>query len=77
MLGKSSLTVCGSMRSALSPNCAPNTAATRSVVAGSLVITGKLASVSKSGSRGEPEAAHSARTICRTASSIRCRTGSA
>ena len=73
MLLKSSLTVCRSICTARSPKCALKAAATRSVVAGSLSVSGKLSRVSKSGSWGEPEAWHSARTIRWIAASMRWR----
>ena len=50
--------------------------ATRVVVASSLTVSGKLSKVSKSGSLGEPLAAHSAWTARRTESRIRCRVAS-
>ena len=76
MRPKSSLTVCFGMSSAFWPKWAVNAAATRSVTAVSLSSSGKLATVSNSGSRGDPEAWHSPRTIRLIASSMRCRVGS-
>ena len=73
MLLKSSLTVCRSSWPAWSPKCAAKAAAARPVVAGSLSVSGKLATVSKSGSLGEPLAWHSARTIRSIAASMRWR----
>ena len=54
---------------------AANAAATRSVVAASFTMSGKLPTVSKSGSWGEPEAWPSARTIRWIAASMRSRVG--
>jgi hypothetical protein len=56
MLLKSSLTVCRSISRAWPSKWAAKAAATRSVIAGSLTVSGKLPTVSKSGSWGEPEA---------------------
>ena len=75
MSRKSSLAVCWSHAMARSPKCAPKAAATRLVVPGSLSVSGKLSSVSKSGSRGDPAAWHSPRTIRWMAASIRRRPG--
>ena len=55
------------------PKWAAKAAATRSVVAGSLTVSGKLPAVSKSGSGGEPEAWPSARTIRWVDASMRSR----
>ena len=73
MLLKSSLTVCRSISRAWSPKWVAKAAATRSVVAGSLTVSGKLPTVSKSASLGEPEAWPSARTIRWIDASMRCR----
>ena len=60
---KSSLADCGPTGSARSPKKSANAAATRSVVAASFPVSGNRSNSSNSGSAGEPEAWHSARTI--------------
>ena len=69
---KSSLPVCWLSSAATSPKLALKADDTRRVVASSLSVSGKLSNVSKSGSRGEPDAWHSAVTIGRIAVSMHC-----
>src|SRR4051812_31412389 len=67
---KSSLADCWPAGAARSPKKASNAAATRSVAAGSLWVSGKRSNSSNSGSSGHPDAWHSAVTIRRIASRI-------
>ena len=73
---KSSLADCCPIGPPRSAKKSANAAATRSVVVVSLSVRGNRSNSSNSGSRGEPEAWHSAVTIRRIASSIVVRVAS-